>query len=140
MTNTLTTGTSPYPGHRKQLAEAVLLETESRTHFYKVLDNLIAEFPPGMTQHLLIETMAVCRWRQMRLWGFEQRAFTAEARRRKAESSPGSPIPFTALEMLHRTERHYTRMFARNLAFLKSLRSTPAQQFPSKLNKPKATV
>ena len=105
------------------LAAAVVLPSESVGRFYKVLDNLIAEFKPSTpTENILVENMAVARWRQLRIWRFE----------REMTLTSGD------LERLHRYENSYIRSFASNRNTLKKFRTLSAQQFPSKLRERKA--
>ena len=52
------------------LARTVVLEEESTHRFRELLHALMDEFQPASaTQIMLVETMAVARWRQLRIWG-----------------------------------------------------------------------
>jgi hypothetical protein len=105
------------------LAAAVVLEGESLSRFYQVLDFLISEFKPATaSENILVENMAVARWRQMRIWRFESAAVLQER-----------PTLAEDLQCLHRFEKAYLRMFAMNRNSLKNFRSLSAQQFPSPL-------
>jgi hypothetical protein len=132
------------------LAASVVLDGESKTRFYSLLNSLIDELKPvGPCEYALVESMAVARWRQMRLWGFQKAALAEEVRRHQADSTgEGAPadnhvasaIAFRnlgqssrALDLMHRYETAYFRMFGRSMDRFKQNRARPAQQFPSKL-------
>lgn len=127
------------------LAETVVLEGEDRSRFYDLLKGLIEENQPkGFSEQLLIENMAVARWRQMRLWGFEKVTLTDEIERRNAEAPPDAPPAdphataarafqavgqkSRALDLVHRYETSYSRMYGRSLDRLKLYRSQPRKQ------------
>lgn len=55
------------------LARTVVLEEESTHRFRELLHALMDEFQPASaTQIMLVETMAVARWRQLRIWGLQK--------------------------------------------------------------------
>ncbi len=61
------------------LARTIVLEEESTDRFLELLRALIEEFhPASATQLMLVETMAVARWRQLRLWGLQKVAMDKE--------------------------------------------------------------
>jgi hypothetical protein len=63
------------------LSEAIVLDGESAERFNTLHDSLIAEFQPETpTECGLVETMAVCRWRLMRIWVLETSALSHEIR------------------------------------------------------------
>lgn len=130
------------------LSASVLLEGESAFRFHQLIDSLIAEFQPqGECQIALVQSMAVARWRQMRLWGFERATLTEEIQRQQsepdaAENQPSSNLKAArafsklgetsrALDLIQRYETSYVRMYGRCLDRLKQLRALPAQQLPS---------
>lgn len=64
------------------LSQAIVLEGESAERFNELHDSLIAEFEPMTpTECGLVETMAVCRWRLMRVWTLENSAVAYEIRK-----------------------------------------------------------
>jgi hypothetical protein len=66
------------------LSKTVLIEGESPAHFAILLAELHAEFQPlPGSETALVESMAVCRWRQLRLWGMEAASVTHEIRNQK---------------------------------------------------------
>ena len=100
------------------LAAAVVLPSESVGRFYEVLDALIAEFKPNTyTENILVENMAVSRWRQLRIWRLNRETTLASG----------------DLERLQKYEKSYIRSFVGNRNTLKKFRTLSAQQFPSKL-------
>src|ERR1035438_1359972 len=55
------------------LARTVVLEEESPERFLELLSGLMDEhLPSGASQVALVETMAVARWRQLRVWGAQK--------------------------------------------------------------------
>lgn len=61
------------------LARTVVLEDESTPRFLELLRALTDEFhPASATQLMLVETMAVARWRQIRTWGLQKVALDRE--------------------------------------------------------------
>ena len=55
------------------LAQTVVLEGESKDRFQELLDGLIAEFQPGSTaETALVETMAIARWRYLRILSLQK--------------------------------------------------------------------
>ena len=54
------------------LANTVLLDHEERRFFDELIQGLEADLQPqGTLESTLVETMAVARWRQMRVWATE---------------------------------------------------------------------
>src|SRR5436309_3187529 len=61
------------------LAESIVLKKEASALFIELLADLQEEFDPQTrTESDLIETMAVCRWRLMRIWQIETAALDLE--------------------------------------------------------------
>ena len=55
------------------LAQTVVLEGDSKDRFQELLDGLIAEFQPGSTtETALVETMAIARWRYLRILSLQK--------------------------------------------------------------------
>ena len=62
------------------LAETVVLEAENEERFLKLLNDLTEEHNPSTpTQMLLVETLAVTRWQQYRIWEMQKVAFDHDA-------------------------------------------------------------
>jgi hypothetical protein len=61
------------------LSNTLVLDRESKERFQTLLQNLTNEHEPSTeTERVLVETMAVSRWRQMRIWGIEKNILAAE--------------------------------------------------------------
>ena len=55
-----------------RLADSVCLSNETPAHYVQLHEALIAEYTPATTtEHLLVEEMAVARWRLQRAWTME---------------------------------------------------------------------
>lgn len=119
------------------LSKAVVLDGESRAHFKALLTSLQDELQPqNIVEIGLIETMAVARWRQMRLWSMERANLALEIE--KQRDAAGSPRcnPATrasmafetivdrsrALDLMNRYEARFDRLYDRALARLIALR------------------
>jgi hypothetical protein len=120
------------------LANTVVLEGESPNRFLDLLQVLKAEFGPETeTERALVETMAVCRWRQMRLWGMEKAGLTQEIRKQSEQAGPAELDPATqtamafralcdqthAFEIMNRYETRFDRQYTRALERLTALRN-----------------
>ena len=116
------------------LAQTVVLEGESHERFEQLLEAITAEVNPRTSiEASLVETMAIARWRQMRVWGIQKAAFDIEMAR--PENANGSPPARAAvvfrglgdnsrtLDLQHRYETSYDRQFSRALALLVKLRT-----------------
>src|SRR6266853_1887040 len=72
------------------LAETVVLENEHVGRFLELMDDLMEEHQPRTrTETILVENLAVARWRQRRIWGMQKVAFDADVA--SVESAPESP-------------------------------------------------
>ena len=127
------------------LTQTVVLEGESKDRFEELHAALIAEFQPrSVTEAALVETMAIARWRHMRVLGLQKAGFDLEFAR---QTTPGSPAYRAAivfknladtsrvLDLLHRYEVSFDRQFSRALSLLLKLREhtpnqPPAQDLP----------
>jgi hypothetical protein len=123
------------------LAKTILIEGESAGRFAQLLAELKAELQPRRgIETTLVETMAVCRWRQLRLWGLESAGVSHEIRKRKdaAEHSAASPTHAVLalrnltdnsriLEFVSRHETRCDRLFAQSLARLQRIQSRRAE-------------
>jgi len=60
------------PVNSGRLASSVCLSNENRAAFIEMYETLVREHTPASpTEHLLVEEMAVARWRQQRAWTIE---------------------------------------------------------------------
>ena len=115
------------------LARSVVLDGENRTRFYRLLSELTAEFTPeGPVQNALVETMAVARWRQMRIWGMEKAGLDYQISKQDepVDAPTKAALAFQtlsdssrSLELINRYETRYDRQFNRALVRLLSLRN-----------------
>jgi hypothetical protein len=124
------------------LAKTVLIEGESAANFTALLAELHAEFQPlPGSETNLVETMAACRWRMLRLWGMESASLTHEIRNHKEMSQePLSPITHAVfatrnltdhsrlLDFLARQEARYHREYANAHKSLLALRGLHANK------------
>ncbi|HYK60164.1 MAG TPA: hypothetical protein VEV85_12090 [Bryobacteraceae bacterium] len=115
------------------LAQTVVLEGESKDRFQELLDGLIAEFQPGSTtETALVETMAIARWRYLRILSLQKSRCDLEI----ASEASSSPKPVRAalafrklsdnsrrLDLLLRYETAFDRQFSRALSTLLKLRA-----------------
>lgn len=64
------------------LANTILIDNESRERFATLLNSLNADFQPeNNTQRALVEKMAVCHWRLLRIWAIETAGIKHETSR-----------------------------------------------------------
>jgi hypothetical protein len=124
------------------LAQTVVLEGESKERFEQLHAGLLAEFQPRTpSETALVETMAIARWRYLRVLGVQKAGFDLEMARQPA----ASPIHRAAaafkhladnsrvLDLFHRYETSYDRQFTRALNALLKLRAAAPSQ-PSALD------
>ncbi len=113
------------------LSGTVVLTGESEERFHALLADLHAELQPQTTVELtLVETMAVARWRQMRIWGIEKANMEHQMRAEAAAGGEdGAPAdePATrcalafrtlsddshSLDLINRYESRYDRQYLR---------------------------
>src|SRR5258708_1260718 len=70
------------------LANTIVIEGESRDRFMALLSGLPPySEPDGEIESALMENIAVCRWRQMRIWAMEKAGLSHEIRKRSAEDT-----------------------------------------------------
>lgn len=117
------------------LSSTVVLNGESAAGFVELLQNLNDEFQPATpAETAAVETMAIARWRQLRVWSLQKLTLDMEMSR---QGAPGSPPVLRAalavrrlsaddstLDNLHRYETAYDRQFARALRQFHFVRST----------------
>jgi hypothetical protein len=129
------------------VSQTVVLEGESQDRFIDLLTSLTAQLKPRSdAEAAIIETMAIARWKQMRIWGIQKAGFDLEMQR--LVSSCTLPAARAAmvfksladnsrvLDLQHRYETGYDRQFCRAYAFYLKLREKPVTQledteFPS---------
>ncbi len=126
--------------HHGLHAQTLLLEGERPEFFNQLVNSLHEEFQPQTASEIAtVESMAWARWRQKRLWSFEQAAINQEIRTRQA-AFPGTPPERNeacaraadafstladnskALHLMHRCETSCDRQFSRALRRLAELR------------------
>ena len=110
------------------LADAVVLDGESEERFKELLGDFNHQLKPRSTaESAIIETMAIARWKQMRIWGIQKAGFNLEM----AELKSNCNVPATraymvfknladtsrVLDLQHRYETGYDRQFCRAYAF-----------------------
>ena len=112
------------------LARTVVLEEKSTERFQDLLTALLDEFDPGtMTEHMLIETMAIARWRLLCIWSMQKTALDRDMALQDPALGPpavravlafnssqdsGSPDPLLRYEVAF--DGQFTRAFARLIA------------------------
>jgi hypothetical protein len=123
------------------LSNTVVLDGESTDRFIEHLTALQELFEPSnVVERTLVENMAVCRWRQMRVWGLEKASLTFEVSKQSAANEEiavngeNDPATRTALafrtlcdesrsiEALNRYETRFDRQYNRALQSLNELR------------------
>jgi hypothetical protein len=104
------------------LAGIVVLQNEKPEAFTDLLDALTREITPQTeAQHGLVETMAVARWRLMRLWAIERATLQSELEKHAPKSHGAAPslsLAFRALadqsrtlDLLNRYESRFDSQF-----------------------------
>ena len=131
------------------LAQCIVLEDEVPERFHELLADLIREHNPQTeTQLGLVETMAMARWRVMRLWAIEREVIEEEIDRTPpGENGPAARAGLAfrtladngrVLDLLNRYESRLDRQYARALNLLMKLASpeNPLTQFHSGVGLP----
>ncbi len=133
------------------LARTVVLEEESAERFLELLAAFTEEYQPASTtQVMLVETMAVARWRQLRVWGVQKAAMDRDIALQDPAVGPASVRAIFAFrgasarssqppghedtcpaELLLRYEIAFDRQFTRALTRLIVLQSKPAARQPA---------
>jgi hypothetical protein len=129
------------------LRDTVVLLGESEERFLEHMDSFIADFKPASELELsLVEKMAVCRWRQLSVWGLET-AGISEAVRQLHENDPltmdlKTPAvrAFIAigdlasknrtLDLCHRYDARFDRQYNRALKHLLDIRREKTPKLP----------
>lgn len=82
------------------IANSVLLPSENRKRFYRLISTLINEFDPADSYEMsLIETMAISRWHTLRNWTLETVAVARVQRLQSDSTRDENPPTKTALAM-----------------------------------------
>jgi hypothetical protein len=120
------------------LSEAIIIEGECGDRFLELHDSLIAELQPETsTEYILVENMAVSRWRTMRVWVLENAAVSHEIRK-QAEAHEGESQPTRAalayrtlndethwLDVFNRYEARFDHQFTRSMQLFYEQRARP---------------
>jgi hypothetical protein len=120
------------------VASTILIEGESAERFEALLASLVAEYEPKTeTEMQLIENMAVCKWKQLRIWALENVGHTEEIRRQRAASSEMAAKSLAErayyalaelietkriMDAMHRYESRFDRQYMRALSMLEDIR------------------
>ncbi len=105
------------------LAQTVVLTGESKDRFITLLQALVDEYNPVTeSETSLVESMAVARWRQMRVWGIEKSGFDREMARLPGPAPVRAAIAFKnlsdssrSLDLILRYEARFERQFQQAL-------------------------
>jgi hypothetical protein len=124
------------------LAQNNLLEGESKERFDLLLATMLEDLQPeNGVESALIETLAVSRWRQMRVWALENATINKEIRNQVADSEEDDSTTRAAtairtlcdqsnyLEIMSRYETRYDRQYLRTLDRLVRLRQKKNSDF-----------
>ncbi len=121
------------------VSQTVVLEGESQDRFIDLLASLTLQLKPRSdAESAIIETMAIARWKQMRIWGIQKAGFDLEM----AQLNSSCTLPparaymvfknladnSRVLDLQHRYETGYDRQFCRAYAFFLKLREKPETQ------------
>jgi hypothetical protein len=132
------------------LAQTIVLEAESHERFQELLTNLTVEIQPrNSIESALVETMAVARWRQLRIWDAQKAGFDYEMSRPE-NSSGAKPTRFAnvfrklsdnsrVLDLTLRYETAFDRQFSRALSLILKLRAAPLNENDESAPLPAAT-
>ena len=121
--------------HHGMLANSYVLNGEARERFERILDRLDTEFEPETeSEQALVDMMAVARWRQMRIWGYERATIAKEIAQQEstaatnaasqgAEAFQNLADNSRSLDLLNRYESFAYRMFMRSQRQFKAIRA-----------------
>ncbi len=120
------------------MSSTILIDGELPERFETLLASHVAEFQPeNETEMMLVENMAVCKWRQLRIWALENVGHSEEIRRLIADSPEmASKDPAerawwamreimkksNILDLMNRYETRFDRQYTRALRTLRELR------------------
>jgi hypothetical protein len=109
------------------LAQTVVLEAEAPDRFLALMDALKEEHQPRTTTEvLLVESMAIARWRLTRVWGAQKTAMDRDMAQLDPNAGPAAvrvvlsmrPSTEVPVELLLRYEAMFERQFSRALRSL----------------------
>jgi hypothetical protein len=123
------------------LAQTVVLEEESTERFQELLAGYMEDYDPRSSSEVsLVETMAVARWRQLRVWGAQKSVMDRDMALQDPNVGPasvrviaalrGSPESSCQPEVLLRYEIAFDRQFSRALTRLLALQARPTTRQP----------
>jgi hypothetical protein len=130
------------------LSNCVVLCGEDPVHFRKLIARLYDEFQPqSFVEEDLIDTMAVARWRQTRLWIIEKSAYDVQMSREQEQARSAGHKPATlcglafrtlsdnsrTLDLINRYESRFDRQY------LRSPQTPPGPPETARLNSAKRT-
>jgi len=121
------------------LSQTVVLEGESQDRFIDLLTTLTSQLKPRSdAEAAIVETMAIARWKQMRIWGVQKAGFDLEMARLNSDCTLPPARAYMVfksladnsrvLDLQHRYETGYDRQFCRAYAFFLKLREKPETQ------------
>jgi hypothetical protein len=126
------------------LAKYLLLDRESAARFRALVTGLHNEFQPQTpAESAAVDNMALCSWRQMRIWTLEHAAINHEMARQQpdlpeADAPTRAALAFrtladhsATLALLNRYETSYDRQFSRALRRLLALREARKANLPN---------
>jgi hypothetical protein len=124
------------------VAHTVVLEDENLQAFTDLLTDYERELQPQTEiESALVQTIAVCRWRLLRLWSVERSSLKIEMDKHdSAENSPSirAAMAFRtlsddsrSLDLLNRYETRYDRQFIRCLNMLHKLQFCRSEPIPN---------
>ena len=110
------------------LAQSIVMEGEDQDRFHDMLARIVSEHLPQTDSELeLVETMAVAKWRQKRIWAMESARVSEEIRNQSANQELAAKTPVvravlafetvidrsTCLNALNRYEVRFDRIYTR---------------------------
>lgn len=121
------------------LARTIVLDEEDTERFLELLTGLMdAHQPRDASELALVETLAVARWRQLRVWGAQKTALDRDMALQDPSHGPvavravvalrGTPESSCPPDVLIRYEIAFDRQYARALIRLEALQSRPANR------------
>ena len=121
------------------VSQTVVLEGESQDRFIDLLASLTLQLKPrNDAESAIIETMAIARWKQMRIWGIQKAGFDREMSQLNSSCTLPPARAYMVfknladtsrvLDLQHRYETGYEREFCRAYAFFLKLREKPETQ------------
>jgi enoyl-CoA hydratase/carnithine racemase len=130
------------------LNDCIVIEGEADDRFHEMLASLIAEFDPQSESEVaLVETMAVAKWRQTRIWGMEAARLSEEIRTQDSDPdlAPKRPVVRAVLaletliarnrtlDVLSRYETRFDRIYSRARRELREGRTRQLENFQTNL-------